>query len=62
MESNWPRLDKHQMSLNAILCLGRMFGYCYHSVNGMVSYGLAQKDPIKRRPLYYKLILFSAFW
>ncbi len=29
------------------------FTYCYHSVNG-ISYGLAQSDPMKHRPLYLK--------
>jgi hypothetical protein len=39
------------MSLYPILCIGRMFSYCYHSVNG-ISYGLVQSEPIKRCPLY----------
>ncbi len=51
MESNWPRLSKHQMSLNSVLCVGNIFGYCYHLING-ISYDLAQREPIKRRPLY----------
>jgi hypothetical protein len=33
-----------------------MLAYCYHSVNG-ISYGLAQSDPIKRRPQYWKACL-----
>jgi hypothetical protein len=34
-----------------------IFGYYYHSVNG-ISYGLAQTDPIKRRPLCVNNKLF----
>jgi len=40
MGSHWPRFDKHQMSIKCTLSIGSIFGYCYHSVNG-VSYGLA---------------------
>ena len=58
MVSNWPRLSKHQMYLNTILCEENMFGYCYHSVNG-ISYGLAQSEPIKRRPLYMSVIIIT---
>jgi hypothetical protein len=36
MGSNW---------LKSILCVRSIFGYCYHSFNGIL-YGLAQSDPI----------------
>ena len=39
------------MSSNSIISIGNIFGYWYHSVNG-INYGLSQSDPIKRRPLY----------
>ncbi len=55
------RLIKFQMSLNGIFCKGNILGYCHHSVNE-ISYGMAQSDPIKRRPLYlirYLMINFS---
>jgi hypothetical protein len=51
MEPNWPRLNKSQRSLNSILWVRNVFGYCYYLVN-WISYCLAQSDPIKRRPLY----------
>ena len=53
MGSNWPRLNNSQMSLNNILFVQNKLGHCYPSVNG-ISYGLAQSDPIKQRPLYNK--------
>jgi hypothetical protein len=43
------------MFLNNIPSKRNMLGYRYHSVNG-ISYGLAQSKPIKRHPLYYKLL------
>ncbi len=51
MGSSSHRLIKFQLSLNGILCKGNIFGYCHHSVND-ISYGLAQSDPIMRRPLH----------
>jgi hypothetical protein len=47
------QIEHSQISLNNILCIGNIFGYCYHLVYE-ISYGLAQSDPIKRRPLYQK--------
>jgi hypothetical protein len=41
-----------QVSLNSILCIIIIY---YHSVNG-ISYGVAQSDHIKRRPLYKETI------
>ena len=40
--SNWPILNKSQMSLNSILCIRNILSYCYHLVNG-ISYGLSPK-------------------
>ncbi len=51
MGSNWLRLIESQLSLKSILCVRSIFGYCYHSFNGIL-YGLAQSDPINPRPLY----------
>jgi hypothetical protein len=50
MGSKCSRLNMSQMSLNNILCIRNLFGYWYHSVNG-INFGLAQSDPIKQRPL-----------
>ena len=49
--------------LNSILCIRHILSYCYHLIN-WISYGLAQIDPIKWRPLWYivcqkKLNLFG---
>jgi hypothetical protein len=47
------------MSLKTILCVGHMFGYSYHRnryhLVNEISYGLAQSEPIQRRPLYLYL-------
>ncbi len=40
------------MTLNSILCIGNVFGYCYHSVNGC----LAQNDLIKPCSLYIAFV------
>jgi hypothetical protein len=53
MGSNWPRLNSSQMSHDNTLCIQNKFGYGYHSVN-WISFGQAQSDPIKQRPLYNK--------
>jgi hypothetical protein len=51
----WDQTDPDRSSPNclpnSIICVQRVFGYCYHSVN-RTSYGMAQSDPIKLRPLY----------
>jgi hypothetical protein len=44
------------MSANTILCEETTFGYCFHSVN-RISYGMAQSEPVKWRPLYYSSIV-----
>jgi hypothetical protein len=60
MGLNWPKVNKY---LNSILCIRHILSYCYHLIN-WISYGLAQIDPIKWRPLWYivcqkKLNLFG---
>ncbi len=51
MGSNWPRLNKHQISLNTILCVGNMFNYCYHLING-IRFILTKSEPNQQWPLY----------
>ncbi len=61
MGSNWPRLNKHQMSLNSILCKRNIFRYCYHSVK-RIRYGRAQSDILLRRVHCTVIHVTVLFW